>query len=190
MPARTCTSIQEERGATEISAWHLCGSKRERDAGGAAVLTHLVGTVPADLWARSPAALLDMELAHERASSLGRLGRRLEATLQALVDFNASYPLQSASSREDQPSRAALVREAARALWYLIVQRESCGLCDGQAVMENYRVPAEVQYAMNGSDVESGPRQESAFGAPAGVLGEIVALRPPSVAAARSSFQS
>lgn len=87
----------------------------------------------------APIAALDYEIAQERASALGRLGRALEAALTAL----AAHP-------ERDPERAALVREASHALWCFIVQREASGLRDPRPVIRDYRVPAEV-YARMGA---------------------------------------
>lgn len=110
--------------------------------------THAAGKVLADLWARSPAALLDTELVHEKASVLGRYGRSLEAALRALAEFDAAHPPGPTASPQDRQFRFALVVEAGRALWRLVVQREACGFHDSRAVMEDYRVPAEVQREM------------------------------------------
>ena len=109
-------------------------------------MRHRHREIPPDLRAQNPAALLDTELARERASSLGRLGRALEGALQRLCEFAATHsrPL----SPEMSEVRSDLVAVAGHALWQLIVQREACGLRDTRAVMEHYRVPAEVQTNM------------------------------------------
>ena len=89
------------------------------------MLTYLGGKLPSDLWARSPAALLDVELAHEKASSLGRLGRNLEGALQALADFDATLPrcppsrprsARSIGSRRRSWTRAVAAHRPARGL--------------------------------------------------------------------------
>jgi hypothetical protein len=92
---------------------------------------------------KDPTAALDYEIAQEKASALGRLGRGLEAALEKLAAFDAdrSKPV---SSQE----RQALVAEAGYALWLFIVQREACGLRDSAWVMRDYRVPAEVRGRM------------------------------------------
>ena len=72
---------------------------------------------------RSGWATLEYEIAEERASALGRLGRRLEAALAAL----AACPPTATSERT---IRDSLVEEAGYALWLFIVQREACGLND------------------------------------------------------------
>jgi hypothetical protein len=90
---------------------------------------------------RSGWVTLEYEIAQERASALGRLGRRLEAALAAL----AACP-QTATS--DRSVRDSLVKEAGCALWLFIVQREACGLNDSRHVMRDYGVPKEVYARM------------------------------------------
>jgi hypothetical protein len=96
---------------------------------------------------RRPLDVLHYEIVQGKASALGRLGRGLEAALTGLRDFDASHPKSDASSEERQ-TRRALVAEAGYALWMFVVQREACGLRDSRAVMQNYRVPLEVQEQM------------------------------------------
>jgi hypothetical protein len=97
----------------------------------------------------NPITALDYELAQETASTLGRMGRRLEAALQAIQTFDAANaPDQQSSDAERihaRSARQALVVEAGVALWHFIVQREACGLRDSRRVMRDYRVPVEVQ---------------------------------------------
>ena len=99
----------------------------------------------AKLWSRNPAAALDYEIAQEKASALGRLGRALEAALDRLRAFDAQNPEVTADLRA---GRKALVAEAGRALWLFVVQRESIGLRDTRSLMRDYRVPGEVQNRM------------------------------------------
>jgi hypothetical protein len=94
------------------------------------------------LWSDSPAAILDDELAQEKAAALGRLGRRLEASLAALAAFDAQHP--PGRRRAVESSRAVLVAAAGTALWYFIVQREACGLRDSSQIFRHYGVPGEV----------------------------------------------
>jgi len=96
------------------------------------------------LWTESPAAILDYELAQEKASALGRLGRQLEASLAALTEFDAQHPPGTERTVEAGCKRAALVAAAGTALWYFVVQREACGLRDGPQVFRLYSVPGEV----------------------------------------------
>jgi hypothetical protein len=102
------------------------------------------GKHAADLWSKSPAGVLDYELAQETASALGRQGRALEAALKALAAFDA----RPSDGPPDPQARAALVASAARALWQFVVQREACGLRDSGAMMRMYGVPAEVRDRM------------------------------------------
>jgi hypothetical protein len=96
---------------------------------------------------RSGYATLEYEIAQERASALGRLGRRLEVALAAL----AACPPTAMSERT---IRDSLVEEAGYALWLFVVQRESCGLNDSTHVMQTYGVPNEV-YARMGPSATS-----------------------------------
>jgi hypothetical protein len=90
---------------------------------------------------RSGYATLEYELAQEKASALGRLGRRLEAALAAL----AACPRAANSERK---RRDGLVEQAGYALWLFVVQREACGLNDSTQVMQDYGVPSEVYARM------------------------------------------
>jgi hypothetical protein len=82
-------------------------------------------------------ATLQYEIAEERASALGRLGRRLEAALTAL----AACPRTANSNRS---IRDGLVEQAGYALWLFVVQREACGLNKIDHVIQVYGVPNEV----------------------------------------------
>jgi len=103
------------------------------------------GKPSANLWAKSPAGVLDYEIAQETAAALGRQGRALEAALKDLAEFDAV-------ARNDESAewarRPALVATAAHALWQFIVQREACGLRDSAMVVRMYRVPREVHDLM------------------------------------------
>lgn len=88
--------------------------------------------------AKNPSVALDYELAQEMASALGRLGRALERSLQALADFDAGNAVPSPEARR------ALVATAGKALWEFTVQREACGLRDTRQIIRDYRVPADV----------------------------------------------
>ena len=94
-------------------------------------------------------AALDYEIAREKASVLGRLGRRLEAALAALAAFDAQVDDEaSASPTIRRERRDALVAVAGEVLWAFIVQREACGLRDSTRAMRDYGVPAEVRLRM------------------------------------------
>ena len=103
----------------------------------------LPGKPSSDLWRKSPAGVLDYEIAQEAASALGRHGRALEAALKDLAEFDAA---DRQAEKSDRTARAALVAAAAQALWHFIVQREACGLRDAGMVVRMYGVPAEVQH--------------------------------------------
>src|SRR6476469_3595679 len=90
---------------------------------------------------RSGYATLEYEIAQEKASAFGRLGRQLEAALEAL----AVCPRTATSDRKICDS---LVEQAGYALWLFVVQREACGLNDSAQVMQNYGVPDEVYARM------------------------------------------
>ena len=90
---------------------------------------------------RSGYATLEYEIAQERVSALGRLGRRLEAALAAV----AACPQTAPSERK---MRDSLVEEAGYALWLFVVQREACGLNESAQVMQDYGVPNEVYARM------------------------------------------
>jgi hypothetical protein len=90
---------------------------------------------------RSGYSTLEYEIAREKASALGRLGRRLEAALAAV----AASPRTAASDRK---IRDGLVEQAGYALWLFVVQREACGLNDSTQVMHDYGVPKEVHARM------------------------------------------
>ena len=91
----------------------------------------------------NPNAALEYEIAREKASSLGRLGCRLEAALAALQAFDQSHVRRNRSGE-----REALLAEAGTLLWYFIVQREACGLRDSARVMQDYGVPRDVRARM------------------------------------------
>ena len=85
--------------------------------------------------------LLEYELVQEKAATLSRIGRRLQAALDALAAFDAA-------GEGDAARREALVSEAGEALWYYVIQREVCGLRDSEAVMRHLGVPREVRLRM------------------------------------------
>jgi transglutaminase-like putative cysteine protease len=89
----------------------------------------------------APVVALDYEIAQERASALGRLGRALEAALAALADYDNRHT-------ERDATRARLVQDASDALWCFMVQREACGLRDPRPVLRHYGVPGEVYARM------------------------------------------
>jgi hypothetical protein len=98
----------------------------------------------ANIW-NANAGALEYELAQEKASTLGRLGRALEAALAALKAFDA---LPGDATAEARRERRALVANAGHALWMFVVQREALGLRDTRQLMRDYAVPPEVQSRM------------------------------------------
>jgi hypothetical protein len=90
---------------------------------------------------RSGYTTLEYEVAQERASALGRLGRRLEVALAALAACQRT-------ANSDRKIRDSLVEQAGYALWLYVVQREACGLNAGAQVMQGYEVPNEVYARM------------------------------------------
>jgi hypothetical protein len=81
------------------------------------------------------------ELAQERAASLGRAGQRLERALEALAALGEG-------SGPGDPPRTERLEEAGEALFFYIVQREACGLRDSAEILDELRVPREVQLRM------------------------------------------
>jgi hypothetical protein len=109
-----------------------------------------------------PAVSIDDELMQEKATALGRMGRRLEASLQALADFDGASS-DDIPDEAEQRTREALVAAAALALWMLIVQREACGFSNATAVLDDYKVPADVHRRCGFAPL-TGPRRRHARG--------------------------
>src|SRR5580704_8123961 len=91
----------------------------------------------------NPAARLTFEIGQAKAAALGRQGRRLEAALAVLRAYDAAHPQAVAARRSDR-ERARLVADAGEALWYLMVQRDACGLYGNSALIADYGLPPEV----------------------------------------------
>jgi hypothetical protein len=106
-----------------------------------------VGTPPPRA-RQAPVEVLADELAKEKATALGRMGRALEAALAELAAFDADHAREASSPEQRQPLRTSLVAAASVALWHFIVQREACGLRDMRYVLRDYRVPPEVAARM------------------------------------------
>ncbi len=71
---------------------------------------------------------LTVEIAQERAASLGRAGRRIEA---------------AAASYAAEPT-AATRRALTHAVWAYIVQREACGLRRHGNVLRHFDIPSDI----------------------------------------------
>jgi hypothetical protein len=105
----------------------------------------------------SPADLLEQQFAQERAASLGRLGRALEAALAELGTLDTGRTGAGLLPHERE-MRSALVEQASVALWHFIVQREACGLRDMRHVLRDYGVPAEVAARMGAAPASPAQR--------------------------------
>ena len=122
---------------------------------------------------RSGWATLECEIAEERASALGRLGRRLEAVLAAL----AACPRTATSERT---IRDSLVEQAGYALWLFVVQREACGLNDSTHVMQTYGVPPRGLCPHGGIGHAQQPSDEDGRALIAAAMGLSSGSRPSS----------
>jgi hypothetical protein len=91
--------------------------------------------------------LLEYELVQEKAATLSRIGRRLQAALDDLKTFDAAHG-DAPAPEADPRRRDELVRAAGEALWYYVIQREVSGLRDSEAVMRHLGVPREVRLRM------------------------------------------
>ena len=95
--------------------------------------------------------LLNYEIAQEKAATLSRIGKRLQAALDALAAFDAARRDAGDAGRTgdaDEGRRDELVAAAGEALWYYVIQREVCGLRDSEAIMRQLGVPREVRLRM------------------------------------------
>ena len=86
---------------------------------------------PAGSTAEGRCGPIEAELQGERAAALGRAGRRVEEALAALA---------AAGERPAEP----LIDEAATAVWYYMISRESLRMYDHKAALAIYGVPAYV----------------------------------------------
>jgi hypothetical protein len=78
---------------------------------------------------------IEKELVAEKASSLARSAAQLEAALAALAE----------AERSPVGAPAAARAEAARRLWYLVVQREAIGLRNHEDLFRLYRIPPALR---------------------------------------------
>jgi hypothetical protein len=76
---------------------------------------------------------LEIEIAAEKAASLGRSGERVEAALARLRALERGAP-----------ERPALLRDAVDAVYAYFVQREICGMRRHHDVIREYAIPNEV----------------------------------------------
>jgi hypothetical protein len=97
---------------------------------------------------RSGLDVFEYELAQEKAWALARIGRRLQAALDALSAFDAGRAERPSPGTPEADARAELVGDAGEALWYYVIQREVCGLRDNESVLRQLGVPREVRLRM------------------------------------------
>lgn len=77
------------------------------------------------------------EVMGEKAGTLGRLGERLRIALERLAAHDAA-------GRDDPDRRAALVDEAAEALWHVAIQRDLMRLPRNDRFLKECGAPPEV----------------------------------------------
>jgi hypothetical protein len=106
---------------------------------------------------KNPSDRLKLEIWQEKASALGRQGRRLETALAALRAYDTAHPQEAAARRSDR-GRARLVADAGEALWCLMVQRDACGLHGSSGLIADYGVPREVVNCAGPSPYADAPR--------------------------------
>ncbi|HEY9237008.1 MULTISPECIES: DUF6665 family protein [Phenylobacterium] len=92
---------------------------------------------------KTGASILDYEIQEERGYALGRAGQRVETALAALRAFDAR------GGPVDE--RPALLKEAAKAVWYYFIQREACGIRNQKPAIEHYGIPREVLMRLGAS---------------------------------------
>ena len=98
----------------------------------------------------------------ESAATLGRAGRKLQAAVAALVEFDRSFgcDVESGRLRDASPlgpagvvaARRPLLCDAARALWEYVVQREAIGLTSHDLLEESYGVTPELWRLMGSAE--------------------------------------
>ncbi len=87
------------------------------------------------------AAALEQEILNEKASTLSRLNKKLEAALDRLKKAEADLD----RSPEERHARLA---DASEALWHVTIQRELCGLRQHRAFYDFLGVPKAVRLHM------------------------------------------
>lgn len=83
---------------------------------------------------------LGQEIMAEKAASLGRAGEKASRALARL-----------AQATPDDPSRAALLKEAADAVHAYFIQRELCGLRRHDGVIRDLAIPRAVLVRLGAS---------------------------------------
>ena len=87
----------------------------------------------------APVDALQYELLQEKAATLSRMVQNFETALSAFKSLSADA---GAARREE------LLEAAGEALWFLVVQREACGLTNTEAMLRIYDVPLAVRLRM------------------------------------------
>jgi hypothetical protein len=88
---------------------------------------------------------VDVEIAREKAASLGRVGERLEASLARLAELRRRIELAPPEVRPKLARRYAEERSLAATLrYYLVVQREAMGLRRHADVDRAYPLPPAI----------------------------------------------
>ena len=87
--------------------------------------------------ATGPIDVLQYELLQEKAAALSRMVQSFEAALSRYKSCSA-----------DAARREELLEAAGEALWFLVVQREACGLSNTEAMLRTYDVPLAVRLRM------------------------------------------
>lgn len=88
------------------------------------------------------AAALEQEILNEKASTLARLNRKLEAALARLPDARDGEPDLDSEALERR------LAEAGEALWHVTIQRELCGLTRHREFFDHMKVPRAVRLRM------------------------------------------
>jgi len=91
-------------------------------------------------------AALQHEILGEKASTLGRLQKKLETALSRLAAERVKLPT-------DTIAMARTLAEAREALWFVTIQRELCGLVRHVPYYDHMKVPMDVRLHM-GPDVK------------------------------------
>jgi hypothetical protein len=92
---------------------------------------------------------IELEILEEKAATLARATARLEATLAALAALDQA-PAADTPADPDEAARQRdeRIREAAEALWFVVVQREAIGLTSHDGLFRTYPVPERVRRLM------------------------------------------
>ena len=99
--------------------------------------------------AREPiggALAIEVEIRREKVSALRRVGGHLEAVLSDLRALEEKLPAGESRDRARFVERhRALLAEAEKYRWYLIVQREAIGLTNHDDVLQQYPLPTPLR---------------------------------------------